>query len=111
MPDSAKPDTQLMAALGWGGLIGLLGGLIGLGGAEFRLPVLVGFFRYPVLRAIIVNLIISLVAVTVSLVFRTGLTTPAVIGNGGRSSSTSWPAHGSGRLPARISPPASSPAP
>lgn len=83
MPDSAKPDTQLMAALGWGGLIGLLGGLIGLGGAEFRLPVLVGFFRYPVLRAIIVNLIISLVTVTVSLVFRSGLTTPAVIWNGG----------------------------
>ena len=23
----------------WGGLVGILGGLIGLGGAEFRLPV------------------------------------------------------------------------
>jgi len=28
-----------------GSLIGTLGGLIGLGGAEFRLPVLVGMFR------------------------------------------------------------------
>lgn len=28
-----------------GSLIGTLGGLIGLGGAEFRLPVLVGVFR------------------------------------------------------------------
>ncbi len=30
----------------WGCLIGILGGLIGLGGAEFRLPVLVGIFKY-----------------------------------------------------------------
>lgn len=28
-----------------GSLIGTLGGLIGLGGAEFRLPVLIGVFR------------------------------------------------------------------
>lgn len=82
MPDSAKPNPQPIFALSWGGLIGLLGGLIGLGGAEFRLPVLVGFFRYPVLRAIIVNLIISLVTVTFSLVFRGGLSTPALIWEG-----------------------------
>jgi len=30
-------------AFAWGGLVGILAGLIGLGGAEFRLPVLVGF--------------------------------------------------------------------
>ena len=38
-----------------GGLIGSLGGLIGLGGAEFRLPVLVGLFRLPTLEAVIFN--------------------------------------------------------
>jgi len=38
-----------------GGLIGTLGGLIGLGGAEFRLPVLVGLFRLDTLEAIIFN--------------------------------------------------------
>lgn len=32
------------AALLWGAAIGTLGGLIGLGGAEFRLPVLLGLF-------------------------------------------------------------------
>jgi uncharacterized membrane protein YfcA len=34
------------AGFGWGALIGSLGGLVGLGGAELRLPVLVGFARY-----------------------------------------------------------------
>jgi hypothetical protein len=31
---------RLIAALGWGASIGALGGLVGLGGAEFRLPLL-----------------------------------------------------------------------
>lgn len=84
MLDPVKLNSQRIFALGWGTLIGLLGGLIGLGGAEFRLPVLVGFFRYLILRAIIVNLMVSLVTVTFSLVFRSGLTTPAVIWS-------SWP--------------------
>ena len=34
------------AALATGGVVGVLGGLIGLGGAEFRLTLLVGFFHY-----------------------------------------------------------------
>jgi len=49
-----------------GTVIGTLGGLIELGGAEFRLPVLVGLFRYRVLLVI-------LVTVCASLVFRVGL--------------------------------------
>lgn len=53
-----------------GALIGLLGGLIGLGGAEFRLPVLVGMFRLPTLDAVIFNKGMSLVVVTAALVFR-----------------------------------------
>lgn len=54
-----------------GGLIGVLGGLIGLGGAEFRLPVLVGLFRLPTLQAIILNKAMSLVVVAVALMSRT----------------------------------------
>ena len=38
-----------------GSMIGTLGGLIGLGGAEFRLPVLVGVFRLGTLEAVILN--------------------------------------------------------
>lgn len=50
--------------------IGTLGGLIGLGGAEFRLPFLVGVLRIDTLHAIIVNLLISLVTVSFALMFR-----------------------------------------
>jgi uncharacterized membrane protein YfcA len=44
---------QVRAALAliWGAVIGTLGGLIGLGGAEFRLPVLIGLFRFAALEA------------------------------------------------------------
>ncbi|HYN23105.1 MAG TPA: sulfite exporter TauE/SafE family protein, partial [Thermoanaerobaculia bacterium] len=41
-----------LAALLYGAPIGVLGGLIGLGGAEFRLPVLKSVFRYPTRRAV-----------------------------------------------------------
>jgi uncharacterized protein len=53
-----------------GALVGTLGGLIGLGGAEFRLPLLTNVFRLPPLEAIIVNKAISLVVVTFALLFR-----------------------------------------
>jgi uncharacterized protein len=53
-----------------GALIGTLGGLIGLGGAEFRLPVLVGIFRLETLKAIILNKAMSLVVVFTALIFR-----------------------------------------
>ncbi len=39
-------------AFGWGVLVAILGGLIGLGGAEFRLPVLVSIFKYLFLSAL-----------------------------------------------------------
>jgi uncharacterized membrane protein YfcA len=47
----------------WGAAIGTLGGLIGLGGAEFRLPVLLGVFRFPPLEAVILNKATSLIVV------------------------------------------------
>lgn len=50
--------------------IGTLGGLIGLGGAEFRLPVLVGVLKKQVKSALPLNLAISLVTVASSLLFR-----------------------------------------
>lgn len=53
-----------------GTLIGALGGLIGLGGAEFRLPVLVSLFKLPTLEAIILNKAKSLVVVSAALLFR-----------------------------------------
>lgn len=53
-----------------GTLIGTIGGLMGLGGAEFRLPVLVGFFKFRTIQAIIINLVISLITVTFSFIFR-----------------------------------------
>jgi len=59
-----------IAAFGSGTAIGTLGGLIGLGGAEFRLPVLMGGFRFAALEAVILNKAMSLVVVATALPFR-----------------------------------------
>ena len=58
------------AAFGGGAAIGALGGLIGLGGAEFRLPLLIGAFRFAALQAVILNEAMSLVVVASALPFR-----------------------------------------
>jgi uncharacterized membrane protein YfcA len=60
------------AAFGGGAAIGALGGLIGLGGAEFRLPLLIGVFRFAALRAVILNKAMSLIVVATALPFRAG---------------------------------------
>lgn len=54
-----------------GSIIGALGGLIGLGGAEFRLPILIGGFKIPTLEAVIFNKAMSFTVVAVALIFRT----------------------------------------
>lgn len=51
-------------------MIGILGGLIGLGGAEFRLPLLIGVFGFVALEAVILNKATSLVVVAAALPFR-----------------------------------------
>ena len=50
-----------------GASVGLLGGLIGLGGAEFRLPLLIGLFGFMALQAIILNKAMSLIVVATAL--------------------------------------------
>ncbi len=48
-------------------LVGVLGGMIGLGEAEFRLPLLISVFGFAALQAIIMNKAISLIVVITAL--------------------------------------------
>jgi uncharacterized protein len=66
---STRASTVVRAFL-VGAPIGILGGLIGLGGAEYRLPVLKAVFGYPANRAVPVNLAVSLFTLVASLVIR-----------------------------------------
>ncbi|ODT20575.1 MAG: permease [Hyphomicrobium sp. SCN 65-11] len=69
----SRPSTRSRSeAFAGGAAIGTLGGLIGLGGAEFRLPLLIGAFRFGALEAVILNKAMSLVVVASALPFRAG---------------------------------------
>jgi uncharacterized membrane protein YfcA len=68
--DKARPTW--VAAFASGAVIGALGGLVGLGGAEFRLPILIGRFGFAALRAVILNKAMSLIVVTSAILSRTG---------------------------------------
>ena len=70
---------RLLAAFFGGLVIGALGGLIGLGGAEFRLPLLIGAFNFAALEAVILNKAMSLVVVSTALPFRAATVPFAVI--------------------------------
>src|SRR5438046_1665517 len=59
-------------AFGWCVPIGGLGGLIGLGGGEFRLPVLMYGIGFDARSAVPLNLVTSLVTLTFALAFRSG---------------------------------------
>ncbi|GIE51585.1 sulfite exporter TauE/SafE family protein [Actinoplanes nipponensis] len=50
-----------------GAAVGVLGGMIGLGGAEFRLPLLIMLFGFAALQAVILNKALSLVVVLTAL--------------------------------------------
>lgn len=73
---AATTRRSRAGAFAGGAFIGTLGGLIGLGGAEFRLPLLIGAFRFGALEAVILNKAMSLVVVASALPFRAG-TVPA----------------------------------
>lgn len=57
-------------ALGWSVPIGGLGGLIGLGGGEFRLPVLMHAIGFDARAAIPLNLMVSLITLAFALIAR-----------------------------------------
>jgi uncharacterized membrane protein YfcA len=60
------PIRRPLAAARAGAAVGTLGGLIGLGGAEFRLPLLIAIFALYPQRAIRINLLISLATLAMS---------------------------------------------
>lgn len=74
MGSSSSADSTArqrpLVAFGFAVPIAVLGGLIGLGGAEFRLPVLVGPLGYAARKAVPLNLAVSLVTVAASLAIR-----------------------------------------
>lgn len=61
------PSRSLKVGFVVGASVGVLGGLIGLGGAEFRLPLLIGVFGFMALQAIILNKAMSLIVVVTAL--------------------------------------------
>lgn len=63
---SGRP-ARLLGAFAAGAGVGILGGMIGLGGAEFRLPLLIGVFGFAALAAVILNKALSLVVVVTAL--------------------------------------------
>ncbi len=62
-----RPVRPWWLVSGVGALVGVLGGLIGLGGAEFRLPLLIGLFGFAALQAVILNKAMSLLVVLTAL--------------------------------------------
>jgi uncharacterized protein len=72
-PASTSESTEYRWTGSWwwvftaGAAIGMLGGLIGLGGAEFRLPLLIGVFGFTALAAVILNKAMSLIVVLTAL--------------------------------------------
>lgn len=63
----AAQRRSLPLAFAAGARIGVLGGMIGLGGAEFRLPLLLVLFGFVALQAVILNKAMSIVVVATAL--------------------------------------------
>ena len=62
--------NKLLTALLSGFLLGVVAGLVGVGGGEFRTPILLYVIGLPVLTAIAVNLLVGLLTVVVSFLRR-----------------------------------------
>ncbi len=77
--EEETPRESAVLAAVTGAPVGMLGGLIGLGGAEFRLPLLHALFAYPVRRAVALNLAVSLVTLVASLAIRLRFSTLAAV--------------------------------
>src|SRR6516162_370224 len=69
---SAISCPYFRRAFGWSVPIGALGGLIGLGGGEFRLPVLIYGIGFDARTAVPMNLVTSLVTLAFALAVRSG---------------------------------------
>ena len=74
-------QKRLGAAFVGGAAVGTLGGLIGLGGAEFRLPLLLGPFGFAPLEAVILNKAMSLIVVGSALPFRAATVPISAVGH------------------------------
>src|SRR5438270_9441043 len=85
-------------AFGCALLIGGVGGLIGLGGGEFRLPLLVGLIGFTARTAVPMNQILSLITLVTALVVRwdtgllvgVGALAPAVVALGLGGVTAAW---------------------
>ncbi|MFF4323167.1 sulfite exporter TauE/SafE family protein [Streptomyces sp. NPDC001568] len=66
-PAAAARLGSAPSVFGAGAMVGVLGGMIGLGGAEFRLPLLISVFGFAALSAVILNKAMSLVVVATAL--------------------------------------------
>ncbi|MDI6643166.1 MAG: sulfite exporter TauE/SafE family protein [Candidatus Hodarchaeaceae archaeon] len=80
-PNPTPILRKLLIASFFGLLIGLTAGLLGVGGGEFRLPVLIVLLGFPVAIAAAANLVIGILTVTVGLTTRllTGVFDPRTI--------------------------------
>ena len=104
MPGWRTTIVALAAAL----VIGSVGGLIGLGGGEFRLPLLVGLLGFTAREAVPMNQILSLITLATALVVRSqtgsladvGPFIPAIVALGAGGMTAAWFAV---RLLARVS--------
>ncbi|MEU0565000.1 sulfite exporter TauE/SafE family protein [Nonomuraea sp. NPDC005983] len=76
----ARAVRSMLLTFAAGAAVGVLGGMIGLGGAEFRLPLLIGLFGFAALSAVILNKAMSLVVVLAALPARLAAVSLAELG-------------------------------